>query len=96
MAGKLNIRRVGSLLPTLCLLVITILGIIVAWLGTFGIPEFLLRYTEEKVAEQGIYVKIDRVRADIVHGLALCVEGIAIYPGAKKLPLPLCNAPRSA
>ena len=95
MAGKLNIRRVGSLLPTLCLLVITILGIIVAWLGTFGIPEFLLRYTEEKVAEQGIYVKIDRVRADIVHGLALCVEGIAIYPDAGREETPLATVQRA-
>ena len=96
MAGKLNIRRVGSLLPTLCLLVITAIGIVVAWLGTCGFPESLLRYVEKQAGEQGIHLKLDSVRAAMVQGPALCVEGITIYldADAKRKEAPLATVQR--
>lgn len=94
MAGKLNIRRVGSLLPTLCLLVVTAIGVVIAWLGTRGFPEFLLRYAEERAAEQGVYLKLESARADMVQGPALRVEGIAIYPDAKGQKAPLATVQR--
>ncbi len=91
MAGKLNIRRVGSLLPTLCLLILATLSIVAAWLGTRGVPEFLLRYAEEQAAGQGIYLKLDRVRAGLVQGPALLAEGITIYPDTERKKAPLAT-----
>ncbi len=94
MAGKLNIRRVGSLMPMLCLLVMTAIGVAVAWLGTQGLPESILRYAETKAAEQGVYLKISSARGDMVQGPALRVEGISLYPDAARREKPLATVQR--
>ncbi len=62
MAGKIIIRRKGSLLPMVCLFLLLILSLLVVWLCTFGLPDFALRHIEKAAARQGIYLNIGAVR----------------------------------
>lgn len=80
MAGKIIIRRIGSLLPTLCLLALLILCVTVLWLSTLGFPGAALRYAERKAAEQGIALHLDSLKLDPTHGLALRAEGVSMQP----------------
>ena len=83
MAGKITIRRVGSMVPTVCLLLFLVCCVGLAWLSTGGLPDFAVRYLERKAAEQGVYLKIDELRLDPMHGVAACAENVSFYADAE-------------
>ena len=82
MAGRITIRRVGSVLPTVCLLIFLIVSLTVVWLSTQGFPERVVRYVEEKAAEQGVYLKLEAVKLDPARGLAIRVDGAQLFAQA--------------
>ncbi len=79
MARKITIRRVGGLLPAICLVVLVLLAGILTWLSTAGLPGFVLRSLEEKAAREGIYLHIDKLRLAPSAGLALRAHGVVLY-----------------
>ncbi|MBO5684306.1 MAG: hypothetical protein J6R92_05105, partial [Akkermansia sp.] len=78
MAGKLSIRRVGNILPTLCLVGLLLATTIIIWLCTVGIPDCALRYIENEAAKAGIELHIDKIRLYPRSGLALKAEKIRV------------------
>ena len=82
MAGRITIRRVGSVLPTVCLLIFLIVSLTVVWLSTQGFPERVVRYVEEKSAEKGVYLKLEAVKLDPARGLAIRVDGAQLFAQA--------------
>ena len=83
MAGKITIRRVGSIVPTVCLLLFLTCCVGLAWLSTKGLPDFAVRFLERKAAEQGVYLKIDELRLDPMHGVAVCAKDLHFYTDAE-------------
>ena len=78
MAGRLSIRRVGNILPTLSLVgLLLVIGILI-WLCTAGLPGCALRYIEKEAAAAGINLSIDKIKLYPRSGLALKAEKIAI------------------
>ncbi len=76
MAGKLSIRRVGTILPTLSLVgLLLVIGIII-WLCTAGLPGCALRYIEKEAAKAGIELRIHKIKLHPRAGLALKAEKI--------------------
>ncbi len=79
MAGKLTIRRVGHLLPTLCLVVLLLVVGILTWLSTAGLPGCVLRYIErEASAAAGLPITIDKIKLAPRSGLAAKAEGLGV------------------
>lgn len=54
------------------------------WLCTVGLPQFILRYTEEAAARQGIYMKVGAVRLAPTFGLAAHVDRIEFFHDTAK------------
>lgn len=82
MSKKLTIRRVGTHLPTICLVGFLFLCIAVGWLSIVGLPESVLRRIEEIAAAQGVPLKISAIRLEPTQGLALKAENVRIYAAA--------------
>lgn len=78
MAGKLSIRRVGNILPTLCLVGLLLAIAAVIWLCTVGLPDCALRYIEHEAAKAGIELHINKIRLYPRSGLALKAEKITV------------------
>ena len=88
MAGKITIRRIGSILPTVCLLLVFLLCVGVLALSTLGFPAAVLRYIERRAAEQGIVLHMDSLYLYPSRGLAVRAEGIELFADASaKHPL---------
>ncbi|MBR2144151.1 MAG: hypothetical protein IJ956_01345, partial [Akkermansia sp.] len=86
MAGKITIRRVGTLLPHLCLVgLLAVVGLII-WLSTVGIPDCALRYIEAEAAKAGIPVRIEKIQLVPRAGLAVKAEGISLDVPQPELP----------
>lgn len=86
MAGKITIRRVGTLLPHLCLVgLLAVVGLII-WLSTVGIPDCALRYIEAEAAKAGIPVRIEKIQLVPRAGLAVKAEGISLGVPQPELP----------
>ena len=83
MAGKITIRRIGSILPTLCLLLVFVLCMGVLALSTLGFPGAVLRYIENRAAEQGITLRMEALYLYPSRGLALRAEGVEIFADAE-------------
>ncbi len=84
MAGKLIIRRMGSVAPTVCLLFFLAFCVAVVWLSTQGVPDFAVRFLERKVAQQGVYLHIDKLRLAPMRGLAVHASNVQLYTDAKQ------------
>ncbi len=82
MARKLTIRRVGSFLPALSLVVVLLCCVTIGWLSLVGLPPKALRYIEEQLAAQGIYLQLDALKLEPSRGLAVRAEGIRFFPQA--------------
>ena len=78
MAGKLTIRRVGHLLPTLCLVGGLLLIAVTTWLCTAGLPSCALRYIEEEAARAGLPLTVQKIKISPSSGLAIKAEGIQL------------------
>ena len=79
MAGRITIRRVGSVLPTVCLLLILVVVGGVVGLSTYGFPRSWVEYGEQWAARRGIFLKVDGVRLAPERGLAVGVTGVRLY-----------------
>ncbi len=79
MSRKLTIRRVGSHIPTICLVGFLFLCLTVAWLSLVGLPDSVLRRVEQLAAEQGVVLRLESLRLAPYKGLALKAEDIQIY-----------------
>lgn len=79
MAGKIIIRRMGSIMPTLCLLLLLVVCVVVVWLSTVGFPGVALRYVERKAAEQGVTLRVEELHLMPSRGLALQASGVRVY-----------------
>lgn len=80
MAGRLTIRRVGHILPTLCLVVLLLFVGLVIWLSTIGLPGHVLRRIEQEAgaAVPGVSIDIKAVKLYPSSGLALKAEGVSL------------------
>lgn len=78
MAGKLSIRRVGNILPTLSLVGLLLVISVIIWLCTAGLPGCALRYIEQEAAKAGIKLSIEKIRLDPKSGLAFKAEDIVL------------------
>ncbi len=82
MANKITIRRVGGLLPVVCLVVLVLLATLVTWLSTAGLPDAALRYLEAEAARQGIHLKVGTLKLSPASGLALRARRVELYASA--------------
>ena len=92
MAGKLSIRRVGTLLPTLSLAGLLLAIGIILWLCTVGLPDCALRYMEQEAARNGVNLSIGRIRLAPKSGFSFKIEKVRIHqeqPGAAPIELSL-------
>ena len=74
MARKITIRRVGTIFPALCLVVIVVITTCLAWLSIAGLPQWVLRRVEQQVAPYGVQLKLGDVKLALSSGLAFKVE----------------------
>lgn len=86
MAGKITIRRAGTLLPHLCLVGLLVVVGLIIWLSTVGIPDCALRYIEAEATKAGFPVKIDKIQLVPRAGLAVKAEGIRLNVPQPELP----------
>ncbi len=84
MADKITIRRVGGLLPALSLVVLVLLAALITWLSTAGLPDCTLRYIEEQAAQQGIYLKVGKIKLSPASGLAVRARRVELYATNQK------------
>ena len=79
MAGKITIRRIGPILPMLCLLLLVALCVLIGRLTMWGAPDSTLRYVENLAAEHGLTLRLDALKLDPSRGLAVRAEGVKLY-----------------
>lgn len=90
MRYKLTIRRIGAVLPTICLVVLLFLCLTVVWLSTVGLPQAALRRLEAEAAKEGISLSIGALKLQPTRGLAFGAEDIRISssPPSQEAPSP--------
>lgn len=71
MARKITIRRVGTIFPALCLVVIVMVCFTIAWLSIAGLPGFVLRKIEQEAAPYGITLRLGKLKLAPASGLAV-------------------------
>lgn len=71
MARKITIRRVGTIFPALCLVVIVMVCFTVAWLSFAGLPGFILRKIEQEAAPYGLTLRLGKLKLAPASGLAV-------------------------
>lgn len=79
MSKRLTIKRVGTLLPVFLLAGFLLIIFVIVWLSTVGLPRFLVEKIETAALEEGIPLKIDKVKLSFAHGTGLVAEGINVY-----------------
>ncbi len=79
MAGKLSIRRVGTLLPTICLLGGLLVLALLIWLCTAGLPSCALRYIENQAAAHGVPLSVKRIKIAPRSGFALKAQDVTLH-----------------
>lgn len=78
MRGTIPIRRVGGLLPTLCLVgFVVCLGLLV-WMTEIGLPDSMLRRVEQEAAKQGVELSVGSICLAPSSGLALQLEDVHV------------------
>lgn len=95
MGRKITIRRVGSFIPTMCLVVFLLLCAIIGWLSIAGLPGCVLRKIEQEAHAAGIPLKVKSLYLAPFHGLALKAEGVRIF-ATKEDAAPLLQADLTA
>ncbi len=93
MARKITLKRIGLLIPTLCLIVLILLILVLAWLGLVGFPKPLLREIETIAAEEGIYLSVDKATLEFTRGFGLKLHQVKLYESDKKDTPPLISVP---
>ena len=78
MAQKITIRRVGTIFPALCLVVIVLSCFAFVWLSMVGVPDFVLRRIEQEALPYGITLKLDKLRLAPTSGLAVRAQSVRL------------------
>lgn len=73
------IKRKGSIIPTICLIVLVLICTVIVWLSTAGLPRFIVDKIEASIAAKGVPIKIEKVKLDIFLRAGIEAEGIKIY-----------------
>ncbi len=79
MGKRLIIKRVGTLLPAFCLIVLVVLISTVIWLTTAGLPQFVVDKAEAAILQNGIPVDIGKIRLKFTNGIGLVADDVRIY-----------------
>lgn len=78
MAGKLTVKRVGVFLPALCLALVLLFVGLAVWLSVVGFPDALVRSLLRKAADEGVYLKVEKLKLAPLSGLALKATGVEL------------------
>lgn len=78
MAGKIPIRRIGAILPTLCLVGVVVFLTVLLWLSRIGLPDAALRKAESLAAENGVSLHVKAIRLAPANGLAVRLDGVQL------------------
>lgn len=90
MAGNIPIRRIGAILPTLCLVGVVVFTLLLLWLSKVGLPECALRRIEAIASENGVALQVKRIRLAPGINPALRFEGVSLtLPQAETPPIQL-------
>lgn len=90
MRGTIPIRRVGGILPTLCLVGFVVCVALLVWLTEIGLPDSMLRRVEQEAAKQGVQLTVGRICLAPSSGLALQLEDVHVrMPQEDAAPLSL-------
>ncbi len=79
MSRKLIIRRVGTKIPTVCLVIFLLITTIISWLTLAGLPDSVLREIEKTAADAGLHLKLDGVYLEPYRGFSVRAEGVRLY-----------------
>lgn len=79
MTKKPAIKRVGSFLPTICLLIFLFFCTLAIWLSTAGLPRFAIDKIEEAIAAEGVPIKIGKVKFNIFRRAALVADDVRVF-----------------
>lgn len=93
MAGKITIRRIGSVVPLLLFFLAMIACMVGAWLSVLGFPDVVLRYIEKEAAAHGVPLRLTALYLEPARGLAVRAEGVRVAESDKTLH-PLLTADR--
>lgn len=92
MRGTIPIRRVGGILPTLCLVGFVVCVGLLVWLTKIGLPDSVLRQVEQEAAKQGVQLTLGSIRLAPTSGLAVQLEDVhLILPQKEAAPLNLAT-----
>lgn len=73
------IKRKGSIIPTICLIVLVLICTVIVWLSTAGLPRFIVDKIEAAIAAKGVPIKIEKVKLDIFLRTGIEADGIKVY-----------------
>ncbi len=79
MSRKLIIKRVGTKIPTVCLVIFLLLTAVLSWLTLAGLPDSVLREIEKKAANAGLHLKLNGVYLEPYRGFSIRAEGVRLY-----------------
>ncbi len=79
MSRKLIIRRVGTKIPTVCLVIFLLITTVISWLTLAGLPDSVLREIEKTAADAGLHLKLNGVYLEPYRGFSLRAEGVRLY-----------------
>lgn len=90
MRGTIPIRRVGGILPTLCLVGFVVCVALLVWLTEIGLPDSVLRRVEQEAAKQGVQLTLGSIRLAPSSGLAVQLGDVHLtLPQEEAAPLNL-------
>lgn len=90
MRGTIPIRRVGGILPTLCLVGFVVCVCLLVWLTEIGLPDSVLRRVEQEAAKQGVQLTLGSIRLAPSSGLAVQLGDVHLtLPQEEAAPLNL-------
>lgn len=78
MERKITIRRVGTIFPALCLVVIVLMCVIIAWLSIVGLPDSVLRKIEQQAEPYGVTLHLGKIKLAPTAGLAAKALGVQV------------------
>lgn len=79
MSNKLSIKRIGTVVPGICLVVFLLFCIAATWLATAGLPRSIVDRVEAAAAAEGIPLKIEKIKLNIFKGAGVEAEGIRVF-----------------
>lgn len=79
MSKKLAIKRVGPIIPTVCLIAFLLLVAVVVWLSTAGLPRCVIDKIEQASLEAGIPLKVEKITLNIFRRSLLKAEKIQVF-----------------